>query len=92
VFVATRSGWFSDRSALYLASARPVVIQDTGIGRILPCGEGLFAVGSVEEAAEAIRSIGADYRRHAEAARAIAAEYLDTRVVLTRFLREIGIG
>ena len=92
VFVATRAGWFSDRSAVYLASGRPVVIQDTGIGNVLPCGEGLFAVDTVEAAADAIERITADPRRHSAAARAIAVEHLDTRVVLARMLREIGVG
>lgn len=91
VFVATRSGWFSDRSAAYLASGRPVVLQSTGFEEHLPCGEGLFAVGSMAEAAEAIIRIQADYPRHSAAARSIAVEHLDTRVVLGRFLREIGV-
>ena len=92
VFVATRSGWFSDRSAAYLASGRPVVIQNTGIRHVLPTGAGLFAVDNVEEAAEAIQRIGADYAHHSRAAREIAVEHLDARVVLARFLREVGIG
>ncbi|MFH1679042.1 MAG: hypothetical protein ABIH26_00180 [Candidatus Eisenbacteria bacterium] len=90
-FVATRSGWFSDRSAVYLASGRPVVMQDTGFSDHLPCGEGLYAVGSVEEAAEAIERIRAHYRRESEAARKIACAHLDARKVLARFLNEIGI-
>jgi glycosyltransferase involved in cell wall biosynthesis len=91
VFVATGCGWFSDRSAAYLAHGRPVVIQDTGIREHLPCGNGLFAVGSTEEAAEAINRITADYRRHSAAARRLAEEHLDTRVVLKRFLAQIGV-
>jgi hypothetical protein len=42
--VRLRSGWFSDRSATYLASGRPVITQDTGFGNILPTGRGLFRV------------------------------------------------
>jgi hypothetical protein len=91
VFVATRSGWFSDRSAAYLASGRPVVIQATGFEEHLPCGQGLFAVSSVTEAAEAICRIHVDYSMHSIAARRIALEHLDARVVLSRFLKEIGI-
>ena len=90
-FVATRSGWFSDRSAAYLASGRPVVLQDTGFSEHLPCGDGLFAVDTVEEAAEAIRAIDADYRHHHESARRIAVEFLDARKVLGRMLEEIGL-
>jgi hypothetical protein len=92
VFVATRSGWFSDRSAAYLASGRPVVLQDTGFGDHLPCGEGLFAVGDVDEAADALAAIEADYERHARAARELALEHLDARVVLGRMLEELGVG
>lgn len=92
VFVATHSGWFSDRSAAYLASGRPVVLQDTGFGEHLPCGEGLFAVSSCEEAADAIEQVARDPGRHAAAARAIALEHLDTRVVLPRLLDAVGVG
>jgi len=91
VFVDTRSGWFSDRSAVYLASGRPVVMQDTGFGAHLPCGEGLFAVQSVEEAASALESIVSDYGRHARRAREIAAEYLDAPKVVGRLLAEVGV-
>jgi hypothetical protein len=91
VFVATNSGFFSDRSAAYLASGRPVVMQETGFSAHLPCGRGLFAVRDVEEAAAAIDSIDSDYARHSRDAREIAVEYLDTRRVLGRFLRELGL-
>ena len=91
VFVATNSGFFSDRSAVYLASGRPVIMQDTGFSAHLPCGEGLFAVKTAEEAAEAIAMVTADYARHSAAARAIAIDYLDTGVVLGRFLSDLGL-
>jgi hypothetical protein len=91
VFVATRNGWFSDRGAAYLASGRPVVMQDTGFGAHLPCGEGLFAVSDVEEAAAAIESIEAGWERHSRAARAIAETHLEASVVLGPFLDELGI-
>ena len=90
VFVATRSGWFSDRSAAYLASGRPVVLQDTGFSLHLPCGEGLFAVHDIEEAAAAILEISTDYERHSKRAREIADAYLDARKLLGRLLAEIG--
>jgi hypothetical protein len=92
VFVETQSGWFSDRSAVYLANARPVVMQDTGFGAHLPCGAGLFAVQSAGEAAAAIEEINSDYTRHAAAALNIAREYLDAPKVLRTFLDQIGIG
>lgn len=91
VFVATNSGWFSDRSAAYLASGRPVVLQDTGFSAHLPCGRGLFAVRDVDEAAAAIEAIEGDYERHARWARELAREYLDAEKVLGRFLRELGL-
>ncbi len=91
VFSATNSGWFSDRSAAYLASWRPVVVQDTGFGEELPCGAGLFACRTVAEAAAAIDTVCSDYERHSQSARAIACEYLDAPKVLGAFLRELGI-
>ena len=90
-FVATNSGWFSDRSAAYLASGRPVIAQETGFSEHLPCGEGLWAVSSVDEAVSATKEILADYEHHCLAGREIANEYLDARVVLGRFLNELGI-
>src|SRR5262249_48026971 len=68
--IRLRSGWFSDRAACYLAAGRPVVEQDTGFGDVLPLGPGLHAFRTVEEAAERIRAIEADYehaRAHASA-------------------------
>lgn len=91
VFVATHSAWFSDRSAVYLASGRPVVLQDTGFSAHLPCGRGLFAVRTVDEAAAAIEDITAHYEQHTQWAREIAVEYLDAAKVLRRFLSELGI-
>jgi hypothetical protein len=91
VFVATNSGFFSDRSAAYLASGRPVVMQETGFSSHIPCGRGLFAVHTVEEAAAAIDEIRGDYERHSKWAREIAAEYLEAGKVLGRFLHELGM-
>jgi hypothetical protein len=90
VFVDTNSGWFSDRSAAYLSSGRPVVLQDTGFGTHLPTGEGLFAVRDVDEAAAAIEAIRSDYSRHSRAAREIAREHLDARKVLDGLLDRAG--
>ncbi len=90
-YVATRSGWFSDRSAAYLAAGRPVVMQDTGFGTHLPCGRGLFAVRTVSEAAEALGEIAGDYDRHSAGATEIAREYLDAGKVLGRFLDDLGV-
>jgi hypothetical protein len=91
-YVATRSGWFSDRSACYLAAGRPVVVQSTGFEDVLPTGEGLFAVPDVDAAAAAIRAIRSDYARHSAAAREIAREHLDAERVLPRLLEPVGVG
>jgi hypothetical protein len=84
--VKTRSGWFSDRTAAYLASGRPAVVQDTGFSDDLPCGEGLFAFTTIDEAAAAIEAIAADYPRHCRAARRLAEAHLDVRRVASRVL------
>jgi len=91
VFVATRTGWFSDRSAAYLASGRPVVLQDTGFSEYFPCGRGLFAVNNVEEGAAAIDEINSNYERHSRGAREFSEQYLDAKKVLGGFLCELGI-
>ena len=84
-----RTGWFSDRSACYLAAGRPVVTQETGFSRFVPTGEGLFGFSSLDEAAAAIETIESDYDRHRNAAREIAAEYFDARKVLTRLFESV---
>ena len=90
--VRLRSGWFSERDACYLACGKPVVAQDTGFGKILPTGEGLFAFSTMAEAVAAIDQINSDYRRHCLGARAIAEEYLEAGKVAARLLADLGIG
>jgi hypothetical protein len=92
IYVETRSGWFSDRTARYLASGRPAVVQDTGVGRTLPVGEGLLTFRSPEEAEVRIRDVMDDPERHAKAARAVAEEYLDSDAVLGRLLEIVGVA
>lgn len=91
VYVVTNSGFFSERSAAYLASGRPVVMQDTGFSAHLPCGKGLLAVKTVEQAAAAIEEVNRNYAVHSSCALEIALGYLDTRKVLGAFLEDIGI-
>ncbi len=91
-YAGTRGGWFSDRSACYLAAGRPVVLQATGFEDLLPTGQGLFAFTTPWEAAEAIRSVRRNYARHSAAARAIAREHFDSERILSRLLAEAGIG
>jgi glycosyltransferase involved in cell wall biosynthesis len=89
--VRLRSGWFSERSACYLAAGRPVVTQDTGFGRVLPVGEGLFAFNDLDDVAAAFEAIESDYQRHSRAARAIAEEYFRAETVLSQMLRELAL-
>jgi hypothetical protein len=91
VYAATFSGWFSDKSAAYMASGRPVVVQETGISSYLPTGEGLFTVSSVEEAKAAIENIEGNYQWHCEKALEIACEYLEAKKVLKAFLNGLGL-
>jgi GT2 family glycosyltransferase len=88
--VRFRTGWFSDRSATYLAAGRPVVSQETGFSNILPTGEGLFGYSTMDDVLEVLDEIEADYQRHSKAAREIAAEHFAHDVVLSRLLAEIG--
>ena len=85
-YAAGRTGWFSCRSACYLALGVPVVVQDTGFGRIIPTGEGVLPFNTPDEAAGAIAAVAADPDRHARAASEIAREYFDADKVLTRLL------
>lgn len=85
-YVATASGWFSDRSAEYLASGRPVVTQETGFSRWLQTGSGVFAFASPQEARAGIERVSREYERHCRGARAVAEEYFDARRVLPSLL------
>jgi len=89
--VRLRTGWFSDRSATYLASGRPVITQETGFGNVLPSGAGLFGFESPDDALAAVEEVDADYSRHATAAREIAREYFSHEVVLGKLLDDLGV-
>jgi len=89
--VRLRSGWFSDRSATYLACGRPVVTQDTGFSSILPTGAGLLAFSTVDEAAQAIRAVEANYQGHSKAATQVARDYFSHDIVLPGLLSEVGL-
>jgi len=91
VFVANDSGWFSDRSAAYLASGRPVIMQDTGFSKHLPVGDGLFAVKTKIEALEAFEKIEENYIKHSRRAREIACDCLEAEIVFKIFLNELGL-
>jgi hypothetical protein len=89
-YVVTSSGWFSDRSAEYLASGRPVVTEETGFSRWLKTGRGVFAFRSLDEAFAAIEEVAREYESHCRAAREIAEEYFDARRVLASLLERAG--
>jgi len=91
VYVETDSGWFSDRTARYLASGKPALVQDTGFSRNLPCGEGLIPFRTLDEAVAGAQAIAAEPECHAHAARAVAEEHFDSDAILDTFLRDAGV-
>jgi len=90
--VRLRSGWFSDRSACYLAAGRPVITQDTAFGKLVPTGAGLFAFRGLEDALAALDAVNADYAAHAAAARETAAGYFRAETVLAKLVEDCGLG
>jgi len=92
IYVETNSGWFSDRSVRYLASGKPVLVQETGFSRNYPVGEGLVAFRTLDEAVEGARRIMQDYETHCRAARALAEEFFDSDKVLGRLLEDVGVS
>ena len=89
-YVKSRSGWFSCRSACYLALGRPCVLQDTGWSRYYSTGQGLLAFGTIEEAVAGVEAVARNYAVHSAAARAVAEKEFDSRRVLARMLAESG--
>jgi hypothetical protein len=90
--VRMRSGWFSDRTATYLATGRPAVVQNTGFEDVLPTGEGLVSFHTADEAVDGLRAVAGDYRRHSRAARELAHEYFRAETVLGRLLADAGVA
>jgi hypothetical protein len=89
--IRLRSGWFSERSACYLAAGRPVITQETGFSSVLPIGEGLFAFNTMDEILAAFEAINSDYEKHSRAARAIAEEYFRAETVLRKVVDDLGL-
>ena len=85
-YVASRSGWFSCRTACYLALGVPAIVQDTGFTKAIPAGEGVLAFSTLDEAVAAIEELAADPAKHSKAALAIAHEYFDSAKVLTTLI------
>jgi hypothetical protein len=90
--IRLRSGWFSDRSACYLAAGRPVITQETGFSNILPTGRGLFGWHEAEDVVAALESVEGDYERHSRGAREIAAEYFGAETVLASLMERAGLS
>ncbi|MFV8818439.1 hypothetical protein [Haliea sp. E17] len=87
-YVVGNTGWFSCRSACYLASGKPVVVQNTGFDGVLPVGEGILQFSTLEEAMEGISAVRNDYPTHARSARQIASAYFDSEKILSRLVDE----
>jgi hypothetical protein len=90
-YVVGRTGWVSDRTACYLAAGRPAVVQDSGLGRHLPLGEGLVVFSTLDDAVAALAAVERDYARHARAAHALAARCFASDRVLTELLDIAGV-
>jgi hypothetical protein len=91
LYSATRSGWYSCRSACYLAAGLPVVVQDTGFSDYLPCGKGMLSFTDQREAVDAIQEVESKYDYHCIAARELAREYFAADRVLEPLLARIGL-
>jgi hypothetical protein len=90
-YVRLNTGWFSDRTACYLAAGRPVITQETGFTQFFGGDRGLFAFRTLEDIVEAARAIRADYALHSRAAYEIAAEHFEATKVVGRLLEQAGI-
>jgi hypothetical protein len=89
IYVAMRTGWFSGRSTCYLASGRPVIVQDTGFSAHIPTGLGLLAFSDTDDAVASIELVEADHERHARAARELCREWFGADRVLPRMLDDV---
>lgn len=85
-YVVARSGWFSERTACYLASGRPTLVEDTGFSNWLPCGMGVIAFSNPDEAIQGLDEINSNYMTHCSAARDTAEQYFDAGRVLTELI------
>jgi hypothetical protein len=90
-YVRPNTGWFSDRSACYLAAGRPVITQETGFSKFLPTGKGLFGFRTMDDILAAVEAIESDYAGNCRAARQIAAEYFAAEKVVGSLLNRAGL-
>jgi hypothetical protein len=90
-YVRPKTGWFSDRSACYLAAGRPVITQETGFSKFLPTGRGLFGFATLDGILAAVDEIESNYQQNSRAAREIAAEYFSAEKVLGSLMERAGL-
>lgn len=90
-YVRPRTGWFSDRSACYLAAGRPVITEDTGFGKFIPTGRGLFAFTTMDDVLAAIDAIESDYEGQCRAARELAEAYFGGEQVVESLMSRAGL-
>jgi hypothetical protein len=92
IYVDTQSGWFSDRTVRYLASGKPALVQDTGLGQTYPVGLGLVPFRTLDDAVRGAEAIADNHDMHAKAARGIAVEFFDSDKVLGPLLATVGVA
>ena len=90
-YVRLNSGWFSDRSACYLAAGRPVIMQETGFTKFYGGDAGLLSFRTLDEIVEAVNRINADYTKHSRAAYALAREVFEAKKVMKSILDRAGV-
>jgi hypothetical protein len=88
MYVKAKTSWFSGRSACYLATGKPVVLQETGFSKFIQAGKGLFAFNTIQEAVHAVNEINNNYEYHCYEARKIAEKYFDSNKILSRLIEE----
>ena len=89
--VRLRTGWFSDRSACYLAAGRPVITSETGFSKVLPTGRGLFGWSTRDDILAAVDTIEGDYDASRQAAGEIAEEHFGAERVLDSLMTRAGL-
>ncbi|MBI1766060.1 MAG: hypothetical protein HYR56_32040 [Acidobacteria bacterium] len=90
-YVRPNTGWFSDRTACYLAAGRPVITQETGFSKYLPSGRGLFGFSTLDDILAAVDAIESDYAAHSRVAREVAAEFFDAEKVVGSLMKRAGL-
>jgi hypothetical protein len=90
-YVRPNTGWFSDRSACYLAAGRPVITQETGFSKFLPVGKGLFSFKTMDDVLAALDEIERDYKANCLAALDIASEYFAAEKVVGSLMEKAGL-